>query len=111
MNCVVSLSPAGFGGAGTGTAGATGARAKIFARRTATRGRVARRLDFTALRFCLFAAIQRGNVTTLMPVGKKIKTKTRGSEVLIWLVVVSALRADFEPQARPHRKIRGHPKA
>jgi hypothetical protein len=55
----VSPSPAGFGRACAGTAGATGARAEIFARRTATKGRVARRLDLAALRFCLFAAIKR----------------------------------------------------
>jgi hypothetical protein len=59
MNCVVSPSPAGFGRAGAETAGATGARAETFARRTATKGRVARRLDFAALRFCLLAAIKR----------------------------------------------------
>jgi hypothetical protein len=59
MNAVVSPSPAGFGGAGAGTAGATGAGAETFARRTATKGRVARRLDFAALRFCVLAAIKR----------------------------------------------------
>jgi len=59
MNGVVPPSATGFGGAGGGATAAADAGTAIFARRATTDGRVARRLDLAALRFCLFTAISR----------------------------------------------------